>query len=120
MKKMVLIIDDEKDITTLINVRLKMAGVESFVASNGMEGLDLLKNKNIDLIILDFMMPKMDGQQVLQELKKDNRLKTIPVIMLTGQERDSSMEEEWIEADAYISKPFEGQVLMDEVNRFIK
>jgi two-component system, OmpR family, alkaline phosphatase synthesis response regulator PhoP len=105
MKKTILVVDDEKDIIELLSYNLTKEGFVVITARNGKEALEKVKQKP-DLIILDVMMPDLNGLQVVQELKKDKKTATIPVIMLTakGSETDEIVGLE-IGADDYIVKP---------------
>jgi two-component system alkaline phosphatase synthesis response regulator PhoP len=105
MKKTILVVDDEKDIVDLLSYNLNKEGFTVITARNGREALLRVKQKP-DLIILDVMMPEMDGLQVIQELKKEKNMASIPVILLTakGSETDEIVGLE-VGADDYIVKP---------------
>lgn len=103
----VLIIDDDAMIKTLLQNALANKGFEVFCASGGSEGLDIVKNRNIDIILLDWMMPQMDGIEVLEELKRSSDTNQIPVFMLTSKEdsKDIGLAIRKGAVD-YIVKPF--------------
>jgi two-component system, OmpR family, alkaline phosphatase synthesis response regulator PhoP len=105
MKRTILVVDDEKDIVDLLSYNLNKEGFSVITARNGREALERV-NQRPDLIILDVMMPEMNGLQVIQELKKDKELTSIPVILLTAKksETDEIVGLE-IGADDYIVKP---------------
>ncbi len=105
MKNIILVVDDEKDIVELLVYNLSKEGYGIITARNGKEALEKAKQKP-DLIILDIMMPEMNGLQVIQELKKDRTTANIPVLLLTakGTETDEIIGLE-IGADDYITKP---------------
>ena len=105
MKKIVLVVDDEKDILDLLSYNLAKEGFSVITARNGREALERVRQKP-DLIILDVMMPEMNGLQVIQELKKDKKTASIPVLLLTakGSETDEIIGLE-VGADDYIVKP---------------
>jgi two-component system alkaline phosphatase synthesis response regulator PhoP len=105
MKKTILIVDDEKDIVDLLSYNLTKDGFTVITARNGRDALDRARQKP-DLIILDVMMPEMNGLQVIQELKKEKSTASIPVILLTakGSETDEIVGLE-VGADDYIVKP---------------
>ncbi len=105
MKKTILVVDDEKDIVDLLSYNLSKEGFIVITARNGKEALEKAR-QNPDLIILDVMMPEMNGLQVVQELKKDKKMASIPVLMLTakGSETDEIVGLE-VGADDYIVKP---------------
>ncbi len=83
-KKKILLVDDDPLLTKLYQSKLTQEGYEVFFAHNGLDGLALAKEKMPDLVLLDVMMPKMDGIDTLKELKKDPSTKKIPVVMLTN------------------------------------
>ncbi len=119
MKK-ILIIDDEQDIVETVAFMLKGKGFETVCAYDGEEGLKLAKEVNPDLIILDVMMPKINGYKICRLLKYDNKYKNIPIIMVTarGQEEDKLIGEE-TGADEYITKPFEFDDILSAIQRLI-
>ncbi len=83
--KTILIVDDEPDIRKLLEKRLKSRGFECLTAENGLKAIEIAKNKMPSLIILDLVMPEMDGFEVYKKLKADNATKNIPVIPYTAQ-----------------------------------
>ena len=105
MKKNILVVDDEKDIIDLLSYNLSKEGFTVITARNGKEALEKVKQKP-DLILLDVMMPEMNGLQVIQELKKNKTTSSIPILLLTakGTETDEIVGLE-IGADDYIIKP---------------
>ncbi len=105
MKKTILVVDDEKDIVDLLSYNLAKEGFTVITGRNGREALERVKQKP-DLIILDVMMPEMNGLQVIQELKKEKDMASIPVILLTAKksETDEIVGLE-VGADDYIVKP---------------
>lgn len=84
MSKKVLIIDDELSVQKAISDELTENGLKAIIASDGMEGLEKVKSEKPDLILLDIIMPKLDGVSVLKELQKDSDTSNIPVIILTN------------------------------------
>jgi two-component system alkaline phosphatase synthesis response regulator PhoP/two-component system response regulator VicR len=104
----ILVVDDEERIVKLLQVNLQKAGYDVVSASNGNEALNIIKKEKPDLIILDIMMPEMDGIEALRKLKQDKKTKKIPVVMLTCKSEDKDIFCGWKEgADAYLTKPFE-------------
>ncbi len=91
MKKIILL-EDEEILLKALSIQLLSAGFDVLTASNGEAGLALIKKEKPDLVLLDILMPKMDGFQVLAELKKDKELKHIPVIVLSNQGQDEEKE----------------------------
>jgi DNA-binding response OmpR family regulator len=119
--KRILVVDDEVDILSMIKLRLKASGFEVITAENGTDGLRLAKELHPDLIVLDIMLPGIDGYQVCRLLKFDHNYKDIPIVMLTAR----SQEEDrlWGKktgADYYLTKPFEFNDLLNKVNELLK
>lgn len=119
MKK-ILIVDDEKDIVETLAFMLKAKGFECIYAYDGESGLNLAKTINPDLIILDVMMPKINGFKICRLLKFDNKYKNIPIIMVTArsQDEDKIIGEE-TGADEYITKPFEFAEILEKINEHL-
>ena len=115
MKK-ILIADDEPDIIEILKFVLEGAGYECITAADGEEGLKLARTVSPDLIILDVMMPKMNGYKICRLLKFDSKYRDIPIIMLTArsQEKDRSIGGE-TGADEYITKPFDIEYVLEKV-----
>ena len=116
----VLIVDDEVQLVTMVQMRLEANGYEVITANDGEEGLQKAKDENPDLIMLDVMMPKMDGYKVCGLLKNDMRYSKIPVILFTAraQQDDKEVGGE-VGADAYITKPFEPPVLLAKIEELL-
>ncbi|MDP6686290.1 MAG: response regulator [Candidatus Omnitrophota bacterium] len=119
-KKKILIVDDERDIRKMLRLRLEALNYEVEEASNGSEGLDKARSIEPDLIILDLMLPKIDGFKVCRMLKFDNKHKHIPVIMFTASADAKNAEiGKEVCADAYILKPFEMQELLNKIEKLL-
>ena len=120
MPKRILVVDDEVDLVETLTFRLEANGYEVIKAYDGQAGLDLAKKGNPDLIILDLMLPKLDGYKVCRMLKFDEKYKKIPIILFTAraQESDKKMGVE-VGADAYITKPFDPQVLLAKIKQLL-
>jgi CheY-like chemotaxis protein len=115
MKKIV-VVDEEDELRTAIKIRLEVEGYQVITASNGKECLEVAKEKAPDLIILDIMMPVMDGYTALRFLKDDPYLKKIPVIILTIKEKIKMEGLFFLDmVSDYVEKPFETEVLLDKV-----
>ncbi|MDD4572055.1 MAG: response regulator transcription factor [Clostridia bacterium] len=114
----ILVVDDEAGIRDIIKEYLQFEGYEYNEAANGMEALDILKKEDFDLVVLDIMMPKLDGVTVLKEMRKT---KATPVIMLTarGEEYDKLFGFE-LGADDYVVKPFSPRELMARIKSILK
>ncbi|MDP2924709.1 MAG: response regulator [Candidatus Omnitrophota bacterium] len=119
-KKRILIVDDEKDLVEAVTFRLQANGYEVIVAHDGQEGLDKARKEEPDLIILDLMLPKIDGYKVCRMLKFDEKYKKIPIILFTArvQEEDKKLGQD-VGADSYITKPFEPQVLITKLKELL-
>jgi DNA-binding response OmpR family regulator len=114
--KKILVVDDEVDLAETVRFSLEMEGFNVLVSVNGEDALNQARKENPDLIILDLMLPKLDGYKVCRLLKFDERYKHIPILMLTAkiQEKDKILGKE-TGADEYITKPFEMDYLMEKV-----
>ena len=121
MAKTIVLIDDEADILDVVRFRLIGMGYKVLTAENGQEGLELVKDKKPDLVLLDFKMPLMDGEEVCKRIKGDEKLKHIPVILLTANSEGMSLEEiRLIGADAAVIKPFDMEKLLVKVKKIIE
>jgi len=120
-KEKILVVDDEEDILELVRYNLTREGFNVLCASSGEEGLNSAKSKLPDLIILDLMLPGIDGLDVARSLKNENNTKPIPIIMLTakGEEADVVTGLE-MGADDYISKPFSPRILTARVKAVLR
>jgi two-component system phosphate regulon response regulator PhoB len=120
-KHKILVVDDEKDILELINYNLSSRGFEVSLAETGEKAIALAKTVKPDLIVLDLMLPGVDGIDVCRKLKEDQTTNTIPVIMLTakGEESDIVTGLE-LGADDYITKPFSPKVLIARIRAVLR
>jgi len=120
-KGTILMIEDESAIAEMVVRRLEFSGYEVVVAVDGQQGLEKARELKPDLIILDLMLPKMDGHKVCGMLKADKRFSEIPIILFTAkvQQADRDIGQE-VGADAYITKPFEAPVLLAKIEELIK
>ena len=120
MKK-ILIVDDEQDIVESLKFVLEASDYVCYCAYNGEDGLRLAKEIVPDLMILDVMMPKINGFKISRLLKFDNKYKNIPILMVTArtQEEDKLIGEE-NGADEYITKPFELDDIVKKVDSYLK
>ena len=119
-KKKILVVEDEAELTGAIQIRLEQAGYEVLIAYDGQQALEKARGENPDLIVLDLMLPKIDGYKVCRMLKFDEKYKKIPIVMLTAraQEKDESLGYE-VGADAFITKPFKYQALLSKIRELI-
>lgn len=120
MKK-ILIVDDEQDIVESLKFVLESSDYSCYTAFNGEDGLKLAKELIPDLIILDVMMPKINGYKISRLLKYDSKYKNIPILMITArsQEEDKLIGEE-TGADEYITKPFDLDNVLKIVDKYLK
>ena len=103
----VMVVDDNEMNRDMLSRRLERTGYNVLLASNGKEALDLLAGESVDLVLLDIMMPQMNGYEVLEHLKSDNDLKHIPVIMTTALDESDGIEKCMaLGAADYLTKPF--------------
>ena len=118
MKKRILLVDDEPNILTTVGARLTAMGFEVLVARDGQEGLDLARKESPDAILLDLMLPKLDGYKVCRMLKFDKLYGHIPVIMFSakGSDADKKLAEQ-SGADAYMVKPFDSKLFTGIIQR---
>src|SRR5690606_2717229 len=120
-KKKILIIEDTEFMKKLISDVLKEAGYEVVTASSGEEGLQKVREEKPDLVLLDVVMPGMDGFEVCRILREDESNNLMPIIMLTAQENeDHKLEGLELGADDYIIKPFNSRELVSRVRNTLK
>lgn len=120
MANKILAVDDEKHIVRLVEINLKKAGYEVTTANNGREALEAVALSAPDLIVMDVMMPEMDGFAALQKLKENSATSNIPVIMLTAKAQDADVFKGWQSgADLYLTKPFNPAELLTFVERIL-
>ena len=121
MPKKILAVDDERHIVRLVEVNLQRAGYEVVTAFDGREALEKVKSERPDLVVLDVMMPYMDGFEVLKNLKADPETAEIPVIMLTAKAQDADVFRGWQSGvDCYLTKPFNPMELLTFVKRIFE
>ena len=119
--KRILVVDDEKDLVVMISTALKHKGYEVITANDGQEGLEKAKTENPDLIVLDLMLPRINGYKGCGLLKKDTRYAKIPIILLTAKANAEDIElGKKVGADAYITKPYERETLISKIEELIK
>ena len=118
--KKILIVDDEQDIVETLKFMLEAQGYECFCAYDGETGLNMAKEIMPDLMILDVMMPKMNGYKISRLLKYDSKYKDIPILMVTArsQDEDKLIGEE-TGANEYITKPFELDDVINKVKEYL-
>lgn len=119
--KCIICVEDEPDMIDLIRLILSRRGFEVKGAAGGVEGLNLIRQEPPDLVLLDLMMPDMDGWEVYHQLKADEATKHIPVIVVTAraQSIDRLLGLRIAKVDDYITKPFSPQDLMNSVEKVL-
>ena len=119
MKK-ILIVDDEPNIVMALEYTFKKNNFEVFIARDGQEALDILKNQLPDIIILDVMMPMVDGFATLEQIKKDERLRHCKVIFLSAKNKEKDTEKGLsLGANLYVVKPFSIKKLIEQVQELL-
>jgi DNA-binding response OmpR family regulator len=118
--KKILVVDDEIDLVETLRFPLELEGYNVLVSHDGEDALSQARKEKPDLILLDLMLPKLDGYKVCRLLKFDERYKHIPILMLTAktQEKDKILGME-TGADEYITKPFEMDYLIEKVKKYL-
>lgn len=119
-KNKILIVDDEADIVTMLKIRLEKNNYEVISAFDGEEGYEKARTEKPNLIILDLLLPKIDGYWVCDLLKKDIRYAKIPIIILTAKpgNMDAGLSDK-VGADEYIVKPFEFETLLSKIEELL-
>lgn len=120
-KKRLVYIEDEQEMIDLVRLILNRRGYEIIGANGGHEGLDLIRQLKPDLVLLDLMMPDMDGWDVYQQMKAEESTQNIPVIVVTAkaQSIDKVLGLHIAKVEDYISKPFSPQELVDSVEKVL-
>lgn len=121
MSKKILLVEDEADILNSLTNRFKSCGFEVIAAGDGHDGLSKARQEVPDLIVLDLMLPKMDGYKVCRMLKFDDKFKHIPVILFTARAGEADkLASLQVMADAYLIKPLDFEVLLAKVRELLK
>lgn len=120
-KQTILVVDDEEDILELVRFNLSREGYSVTCAATGEEARDILKTRQVDLLVLDLMLPGMDGLELTRRLKNESRARNLPIIMLSakGEEADIVTGLE-LGADDYVTKPFSPRVLIARVRAVLR
>ena len=119
MKK-ILIVDDEPNIVMTLEYTFKKSNYEVFIARDGQEALDILKSNFPDVIILDIMMPMVDGFATLEQIRKDANLQHTKVMFLSAKNKESDIEKGLVlGADAYMTKPFSIKKVVEKVEELL-
>jgi len=119
--KKILLVDDEQDILEFLSYNLRKEGCDVITANNGKEGLELAKKHTPDLILLDVMMPEMDGMEVCENLRSIERLDNTFIIFLTARSEEySELSGFTAGADDYITKPIKPKLLISRINAILR
>jgi len=119
-KKKILIVDDETDFRMMLRTRLEANNYEVSEAEDGAAGLEKARKTKPDLVILDVMMPKMDGYKVARLLKFDEKYRKIPIIMLTARSQQTDRETGMaVGGDAYLTKPYKPEDMLETVAKLL-
>jgi len=115
-KKRILVVDDDADIAKMLKVRMEAEGYEFMVAMEGNQMLEIIKTKKPDVILLDIMLPNMDGYSILREMRKHEEYADIPVIILSAKEKKKMGDLFALEKVAFfIEKPFDTKDLLEKI-----
>lgn len=120
-KKKVLIVDDEKALVSLVALHMQLAGYEVLFANDGWSAIDTCKRDKPDLVVLDLMLPKLNGWEVCRRLRGDEETKGIAVVMLSARgELEDKLRGFNAGADDYVTKPFSPKELVARVKRILE
>jgi len=120
-RKRILVVDDEIYMLHILEFSLGMEGMEVITASSGQEALQRVAEERPDLIVLDVLMPEMDGHEVCRQLKDQPRTRSIPIIFLSARDGRADREAGLrLGAEAYITKPFSPQSLIDTIGEVLE
>ena len=120
-RKRILIVEDNATYRKMLKMRLESMGYETFTAQDGLEGLDVARKEKPDLVILDLMLPGMDGHKVCRLLKFDRNFRHIPVVVLTSRDLEEDAElVKQSRGDAFIVKTTRAAIIMDVIKRLLE
>lgn len=120
-KAKVLVVDDEPNILMSLEFLMRKSGYEVFIARNGAEALQLVNEQLPNVLVLDIMMPEVDGYEVCQHIKSSPELRHIRVIFLSAKSKEADLEKGYAAgADLYLTKPFSTRELMQHISEFLR
>ncbi len=120
MSKVILIVDDEEQVRRVVRRQLETSGYTIIEAANGRQGVELAKTRKPDLILMDILMPNMDGNVACHIIKADSMTSEIPVVMLTAVDTEpGKVIAKEVGADGYVTKPFTREKLLDAISQFL-
>jgi DNA-binding response OmpR family regulator len=115
-KRKILVVDDDPTMVKLINVNLKLNNYSVVEATSGEQALDVVDAEGLDLVVLDIMMPGVDGWEVLKRIRSNPETQEMPVILVTAKTQDSDVIRGWeLGADEYVIKPFNPLLLVEVI-----
>jgi DNA-binding response OmpR family regulator len=118
---LILCADDDEDILALVSLRLRRAGYEVMQAYDGHQALELARTRRPDVAVLDVMMPRLTGHEVLAELRGDDELRELKVVLLSARVQQADVERGMESgADAYLPKPFRADELLEQVELLLR
>lgn len=119
-KRTILVVEDEESLLRLESILLTSKGYEVIGVPNGMAALEALEQQSVDLVLLDIMLPEIDGFEVCRRIKQNPETRKLPVIMLTAKKSHEDMARgDEVGADWYITKPFKSAKVIETIERFI-
>lgn len=119
-KKKILVVDDELDVQSIISFRLEINGYDVSVASDGQDGLDKIKEGKPNLVLLDLMLPKINGFEICRMIKFDDKFKDLPIIILSALDKEDDRKKAMdAGADAYFLKPFDLESLLGKISSLL-
>lgn len=119
-KKKILVVDDEEDMVFAVKLHLEAKGYDVTIAEDGQTALNMARQERPDLIVLDLMLPKIDGYKVCRMLKFDEKYKNIPILMFTARAQKSDEQLGYdVGADVYLTKPFDPETLLKKIEELL-
>jgi len=118
--KKILVVDDDKTVTTLLESLLSGQGYKVLAANDGLDGMVQVRKNMPDLIILDIMMPELNGYDVCSNLKFDEKFKHIPIIVLTSREQELASGISRLMGISYMHKPIDSKILLEKIQTVLK
>jgi len=119
MSKKILIVEDEANVRAVTAFRLKKAGYDVHSVANGLEALGVSRETSYDLLLLDLLLPGIDGEEICRRLKVDKKLSSLPIILFTASIPDIAKRTLELGANDYLMKPFESSELVEKIKRLI-
>jgi len=122
MPKKIVYIEDDIEMTYLIKMILERKGYEIISTNNGLEGFELVEKENPDLVLLDLMMPEIDGWEIFQQLRSNNKTENIPVIVISAKAQpiDKVLGLQVAKVNNYVGKPFKPQELIESIESILE